>query len=225
MLCKKDNTSVVREENCYFHQTRMEYLLKRIHSNSNHKDVIRTVVISLLQDFIYLMPGKIRNGEWFEYELNEIIEPLFHALESFHELVYVDTLSNQNITTKYILEMADLVVVNLNQNPIVLKDFFENYEALREKAIYLIGNYTKYSQYNLKNIQKKYKIPQGKIAVIPYNIEYKEALADGNIISFLTRNYKCNPGDYNYYFIQELKNAVIMIDEHTRRKHQNGIFH
>ena len=46
------------------------------------------------------------------------------------EYIFIDTESNQNLSTKQILFDADIVVVNLTQNPDNIRDFFENYTSV-----------------------------------------------------------------------------------------------
>lgn len=64
--------------------------------------------------------------------------------------MFIDTESNQNLSTKQILYDADIVVVNLSQNSKNIYDFFENYTSLREKAVYIVGKYQPEKRWNRK---------------------------------------------------------------------------
>ena len=120
------------------------------------------------------------------------------------------------LSSKIILQEADLIVVNLSQNPYILEDFFENYRSLIDKSVYLLGNYTPESKYTKGYILRKYHIPRERIATIPYNVEFHDALNSGSVISFLNQNYQCKRKDENYYFIREVKRAVEMIESHRK---------
>ena len=72
---------------------------------------------------------------------------------------------------------------------------------------------------------KEYQIPQGKIGVIPYNVDLQIAAAEGRIIPFLNRNYLRSSRAENDYFMGELKNSVIMLKENMIQRGRMKILH
>ena len=88
---------------------------------------------------------------------------------------------------------------------------------MAEKAVYLIGNYNPQSKSNLKNIIRKYSINKDLISVIPYCIDFKDALADGTVIRFLMRTYGCRRENENYYFISQAAKAAAMLDRRIEK--------
>lgn len=202
----------VREENYYFNHLGLDSLMKRLNSKIRDEQMIKKASIGFFNNNIFYIPhSQIKSKEVLEYELNQVIMPLLLQSEEFSNLVFIDTINSNNITSKVILDEADLVVVNLSQDSIIINHFFENYSSLLSKSVFIIGSYNHNSRYNLKNIQRKYRIKNENIAVIPYNIELKDALSEGNVIEFISRNYYCKKEDSNYYFIKELKHATDMI--------------
>lgn len=202
----------VREENYYFNHLGLDSLMKRLNSKIRDEQIIKKASIGFFNNNIFYIPhSQIKSKEVLEYELNQVIMPLLLQTEEFSNLVFIDTINSNNITSKVILDEADLVVVNLSQDSIIINHFFENYSSLLSKSVFIIGSYNHNSRYNLKNIQRKYRIKNENIAVIPYNIELKDALSEGNVIEFISRNYYCKKEDSNYYFIKELKHATDMI--------------
>ena len=61
---------------------------------------------------------------------------------------------------------------------------------------------------------RKYQIPKDKIAVIPYNVQFKDAVMSGDLIAFLNKNYECGRKSENYYFMKEVKKATAMIEKY-----------
>lgn len=212
------NRNMIKEECFYFNKLGLDYLMKQLHSNIQNENMVTSSAIPLMNKQIYYIPqSHIANKDFLEYELNQVIHSLFVYLEAFGDVVYVDTAVSEHLSTKVILNEADLVVVNLNQNPQVLSNFFENYSSIRSKAVYLIGNYNHYSRFNLKNIERKFHIDKSKIAVIPYNVEFADALSEGTIIQFLSRNYGCTKNDNNYYFMNQVRNAMSMLEKNMHK--------
>lgn len=205
---KKQWGGMVQEEIYYYSQIGLDSLLRRLHSKIFDMDMVKQASVPLLNQQMYYVPqSHITNKEFFEYELNQVIHRLFEVLEDFGEYVYIDTAGGGYLSTKLILEAADVVVVNLSQEQAVLDDYFEKYDSLDCKAVYLIGNYNADSKFNLSNITRKYRIKKDKIGVVPHNAELKDALSDGSLIKFITRNYTCGPEDENYYFMKQMKHA------------------
>lgn len=207
----RDNGSLKEEELYFYNPIGMDFLIKKLHSNIETEDMIKNSALEFLNQSIYYIPqSHLNNREIFEHQLYEVICPLLDKIEQEAELTFIDTIGG-NLTSKVILSKADMVVVNLSQDPGIIEHFFENYSSLISKAVFLMGNYNRNSTYNLSKIRNKYHINKDRIAIIPYNIEFKDSLSSGSLISFLTRNYNCTKDEDNYYFIRELKKAVRMI--------------
>lgn len=213
VLIRKKSSSILKEEENYFYNhLGMDSLIKNIHSNLYSKDTLLKSSLNFLDHGIYYIPqSKHRNKELFEYELNQVIQPFLEKVNEISPITFIDTAGSRNLSTKVILSKADLVVVNLSQDPQIIDHFFENYSSLTSKAVFLLGNYNHNSKFNLTNIRRKYHIKKEQIAVIPYNIAYRDSLINGDTISFLLRNQKCKREDENYYFMKELKKATAMI--------------
>lgn len=200
------------EEHYYYHHRGMDTLIKEMHAALYSQDMIEKSSESILNKGIYYIPqSRHVHEEVFEHEFYQVIHPFLEQTESFAQISFIDTAGSNNLSTKVILEKAELVVVNLSQEPCIIEHFFENYSNLLSKSIFLLGGYNSNSAFNVTNIRRKYRIPKNQIGVIPYNIGYKDAIGQGCVVSFLSRNYQCEIQDENHYFMKELKNAANMI--------------
>ena len=136
--------------------------------------------------------------------------------------MFIDTESNQNLSTKQILYDADIVVVNLSQDPKDIYDFFENYTSLKEKAVYIIGRYQPEKRWTRNRICYEYKIPRNKVGVIPYNVDFNDALENGKLQHFLNYNYTGPVRLENDYFMRQCKKSagvvLNMISEVRKKK-------
>lgn len=191
----------------------MNSLLRKMHYSGCENESIINNVIGFCDNRLLYIPGyNSINEDVFEYELNMVIERLLINLERFGQNVFVDTANNNNLSTKIILNEADIVVVNLNQNHKVIQDFFDNYSSILHKTFFVLGNYEPYSRFDIQAISKHYKIKPDCISAIPYNYEFREALLTGTVVDFILRNYNCSRRDDNYYFINQLKKTAIMLN-------------
>jgi len=217
--------NLLREEFCYFNQVGLESLMKRVHSIQTYENMIGDISMKFLGDKIYYLPKNMElNQEFFDYELNQVISPLLHLLNHIGDLVFIDTSNEDNLSTKVILNEADLVVVNLCQSKVIIEQFFQDFASIVSKSVFLLGNYQSQSIFNLSNIRRKFHIPQESIAVIPNNMEFHDALLSGNVIEFVTRNFTCGTKDENYEFMEEAKQAASMIlGCYNKRREEPGI--
>ena len=161
----------------------------------------------------------------FDYEFELTHKDLFAVLENISDMVFIDTESKGNASSVQILEEADIVVVNIDQDREAWEDYFDNYASLLEKSVFLVGRYEKENPFHCHRIMKEYQIPQGKIGVIPYNVDLQIAAAEGRIIPFLNRNYLRSSRAENDYFMGELKNSVIMLKENMIQRGRMKILH
>jgi hypothetical protein len=177
--------------------------------------LVKEASMEILGESLYYIPtNQLTNKELYEYDLYHNIKSILKTLDTVADIIYIDTTNRNNLSTKVILEEADLVVVNLVQNSSIIQHFFDNYSSIISKCVFLVSGYHKQSVLNLNIISKLHSINKNQIAIIPYNYEYQEAVNQGTIIEFLSRNYSCKRKNPNYEFVFQVKKAVEMIMKH-----------
>lgn len=209
----KPNVDMIREVGTnYYEGGGMEGLLRKIYRDDYRDDTLPTYIKEIIHKHLYYIPqSRETHNEIFDYELNHCIHPLLNRVEKYVDITFIDTACHHNLSSKTILEEADLIVVNLCQNPSVLEDFILNYSSLMQKAVFLIGKYTGHSQMSCKRISKMYKIPWENISVIPFNEMFHIAIRNGRVKEFISVNYSCKRDNPNFLFIQSVKKASSII--------------
>lgn len=216
-LVNKGSPYYVKEYEYGYKDYGLEGLMRKMDNSDPGMDerCIRQCAIAFIQDRLFYLPhGYLKNRDLLDYQFNKNLSNLFTGLEKYFDSVYIDTFAAESLSTKAILEKADLVVVNLNQNNNVLNNFFNNFSALRDKAIFLLGNYHSCRQNNIKEIKRKYQIADGRIFAIPFCMEAAEAESDGSITNFIGRNY-LEPSISNREFINALREAYRAITDYS----------
>ena len=179
--------------------------------NLNLSSQVQELAKELYPNTLYYLPNRQIESSLFEKDIARILPRLIKLCKECDDLVFMDLQDITKESTRYILEQADLVITNLMQhvNPIDRK--FNDISI--SKIRYLIGNYQPNSKYNIKNICRRYKIPNMDIAMIPYNTLCREAMAEGKLLDFMVANICCTGGDPNYSFIHAVGQAVEMLNE------------
>lgn len=196
----------------YYDGRGLEGLVRKIYRGEVSKEILQPYLKEIISDHLYYIPqsGVIHN-EIFDYELNYCIHPLLEIIEEYADICLIDASIRQILSTKAILEEADLIVVNLCQKQSVLENFFQNYSSIIPKALFIISNYEFNSRMNYKRIAQMYELPLDCITVIPDNELYDIAYEKGSAVEFLSRNYSCSNDSSNYFFIQAVKKAAYMM--------------
>lgn len=196
----------------YYDGGGIEGLLRKIYRGNYCSDILQSHLNEIINNHLYYIPqGKVIHREIFDYEFDQCIHPLFSMMEEYADICFIDTASHENLSTKTILEEADLIVVNLCQKQIILEDFFINYSSLISKAVFIISNYDCHTILNSKRIASIYQIPWENIIVIPNNTSYQNAYSNGSVVEFISTNYSCVKQNPNYIFIQSVKKAAYTI--------------
>lgn len=202
----------IQEEYAYFVPTGMDYLLEKSREGAAGIEAVEKSSVCVYEDQLYYLPASRRSGaEAYERKLLSQMEAIFQATEDFADLIFIDCGSGRDRLSQEIMDRADRVVVNFNQNPALIRQFFENRYSFQEKCVFLVGRYDQESQYNLKNIHKLYRIPASAMGAIPYNVRFQDAFLKGDAISFLKKNIHCKEYDYNAYFMEHLRQSAKLV--------------
>lgn len=211
LLNDKDFLEKDRDRNWNYRKS-IDHLLKVIYTGADGSGHLRDIAVPLLYTSMYYLPeGFIFNKEVFNYDFSLVHNELFKILNDFADYVFVDTETNQNLSSKLILHNSDLIVVNIAQNPFLIREFFDNYSSMAEKAVFLIGKYQQELAWNYSRICYEYKIPRNKIGIIPYNMELSESMTSGRMLQFINRNFYHPSGSENSYFIKKSVEAAKML--------------
>lgn len=197
----------------YFRDVGVDALIRSLKSAPLDEETIENCCFSLLNNRLSLLPGTMKNNkDYFHEDMEKLVINMLRYIEAFHDFVFIDTNSGLNDLTHKVIEEADLLVINLNQNIMMLNQILKEPMLDGKKIFYLIGNYDKASKYNIHNLRRMYKKLNNKnSSVIPYNTEFQDAICDGKILDFIKSNLHCRKDDRNYYFMEQIKIASMKI--------------
>lgn len=165
-------------------------------------------VIELLERGLYYVPQFTSNADLYDYQFQCDLLPL---LKKYQEIAFIDTQRENTISSKVILEDADIVVVLLRQNMDEIQSFFQNYSSLVPKAFFIISDYQKKSPVNLQKIVSEFGFRRDCIGVIPHSEEFGLAAAYGRMIEYISSNYMSSEEKESRYFMQELKKTTFLL--------------
>lgn len=213
----------VRESTHYQAASGLERVLRLVEKG---EELSEENLYCLTEDYLgkrlfYLPSEPIKSSDYLEYYLEREAIRTMECLEQFSDMVMVDTSAAPLASSRKILQQADLVVVNLNQNMPLLSHFFRNYSSIQEKAFYLIGNYDADSELTKAEIMKRFHIAGSKIGTIPHDIGFSDAMSKGQLIPFLLKNYSAKESATHQKFIKTVCETVSLLQEQIKIGERN----
>lgn len=164
--------------------------------------------IELINGSLFYLPQNRLQEDFFDYEFQWNQLPLINQFEEKGHFIFIDTKVNNSMSSKTIIDEADLVVVNMRQETRPFSEFFHDYSSLLHKTFFIVSDYRSNRDVTISHIQKRFGISSNRIAKILHNIEFESALYEGRVIEFINRNLRCNNSDPNFEFIEELINTT-----------------
>lgn len=162
---------------------------------------------TILKDRLELLRGTSKPSEELHNNIQDVIQSIYAAAKNYYDLLMIDVNSGtRNKITQAVLETSDLIVVCLNQNLVVLDEFFNNPPSFLKdkKYVIVLGQYEPKSKYKISNLIRIYK-PAVPIYTVPHNAGFMDAMNDKAVLEFILRNQKIGKDHENYYFMSEVR--------------------
>jgi len=199
----------------------IDALMRYCKYNALNQDNFKNYTTTILKNKLDLLQGTaMNNRESFYSALGQMEDYILNSALEYYDFIFSDATAG-NQYSKSLLERADVIVVNLNQNKQVISNFFETsvYKDYQEKCFFLLGNYNQASKFNRKNLIRQYDFNQknsfrkllGKndcLGTIPYNVNYLDALNDGKVTDYFLLSPSKSRKDS---FFKSVKNSVEML--------------
>lgn len=189
-------------------------------ANKLNKNEVKNYTTSLIHNRLDLLVGSSKERVEDYKLLSKRINIIFSIVKEAYDLTVIDLNSGVfSDTTHETIRQADYVIVVLNQNQIMLNNFFTkdknvfHSELENKNYCVLINNYDPDSKYTLSYIKKLFK-PTVQVFAVPYNTKFKDSISDNSCLDYLYFNNYISPKDSNYEFTKSIKD----ISEHTLKQ-------
>lgn len=148
---------------------------------------------------------------WSPFPLQELhfcIDFFSPLLKKYGDIQCLDCGCRRDLRTRRLLLQADLVIVSLPQE----KDLWDTYFCYEFRRytnmMYMVMDYFPRESIRPEQICQNYRIPANRLALIPYNIRFREAERKGESRRYL--EFRNSPPPYEEYigFQDELKRSA-----------------
>lgn len=173
--------------------------------------------LEILEERLYYMLQLQAAGDLFELEFTNTILPMLRSKKQ-EELWMIDTECNRNVSSKLLLDEAGLVVVTLQRKLSNILDFLKKYSEIKDKSIFLITDLVHSKNEEVSENYLNELLDRDQIVLIPNCPEFKEHIAQGRCIEFITSHAECGRNDPYCLWIQAVERAARLILEKCRKE-------
>lgn len=146
------------------------------------------------KNLLYYIASRQTNKESFEQTLKKLPD-LITELNDHVDYNYVDLSAGASESANEVLALADIIVMNVSQNDLVLQQSIKAAESLisdgvtiKGKLRFCVGNYEPASVLSMRNITKKYSLLRKRAFFIPRNVGLLDAIGSGTMNEFFAKN-------------------------------------
>lgn len=190
----------------------MEGMAKLASANRLSPEMVPNYTKIIYKNRLEAVAGPIKKED-FDYDrVYKSCKDILNVARKYYDIVIVD-LNNgyEDETTKAILNMSNIVILNIEQKPSELEKLQAQKELFPQKSIMtLVNNYDRKSKYSTKNMTRELA-EKKEILSVPYCNLFSEAVQEGQTAEFFlnTRVKKLeNSEDRTSFFIHEIKRDV-----------------
>ncbi|MGN0243129.1 MAG: hypothetical protein ACI4CT_03595 [Lachnospiraceae bacterium] len=189
----------------------LDALIRYVKSQELDAGLLRSCAFSYLREYCLVIPGE--NGAerlHYDEEKQRVCDVIREIPIEEDEWLFLDLPSGKHSILFSCIEYLDLIVVCLPQNPNLIREFFQVNSIPLSKLLFLISSYQKDSCYSIRNMLHRFRAFRSyNVGVIPYSIQWHDALCNRNALSFFLKNNECNNHrDGNYDFIHEVHRSA-----------------
>lgn len=186
----------------------IDALLRLLQNRKLEARMLRDYAQPLLRERLDVLPGSAKPNEGFAALAERWLEPLLDTAKRAYDLVLLDGGSGQaSGWRKTLRNRADLVVVCLPQNCLLLERFFQLPESERlngRNALLAFGQFDPASALTVNNLQRRFRWQQPAFPVA-HNTGWLDAVQQGEAIPYWFRNRKLPRQLENHRFVRQVR--------------------
>lgn len=182
------DTSIDNDISSVFDESGIDAMMKLAKTGqlcpANFKDYANI----LIEERLEVLLGTRRDGAVKELMLEQI-QYIINCARDTYNFVILDINAGHGELSLKTLDLADMLIVSLNQNMEVIRSYFQRKEwdpVLENKPhMLVISNYDNESVFNIERIRKEFNY-YGEIYLIPRNVKYMDFYNEHKVLDYFT---------------------------------------
>lgn len=169
----------------FFVSSGLECLLCKERREDLTERLVKANMREVIKDRMYCLPANTRKEQewWYRDHQFARMERVMDAVESYFDVVFIDCGSRRDDYARKVIKEADVCVLNMRQGTEAIGAFYRNPPDVKGEVFFLLGKYFEDTLYNRRNLQRIYRIEEGRLGAIPYNCRLHAAEQTGRMDS------------------------------------------
>lgn len=188
--------------------TGVDALLRLLQNRKLETRMLRDYAQPLLRERLDVLPGSIKPSAGFADLAARWLEPLLDTARRAYDLVLLDGGSGTASGWREELRnRADLIVVCLPQNRLLLERFFQSPASAKlngQKTILVFGQLDPASSLTVNNLQRRFRWQQPAFPIM-HNTGWLDAVQHGEAIPYWFRNRRAQRQQENHRFVRQVR--------------------
>lgn len=194
----------------------IDALMRLLKNRKLEPVMLRDYALPLLRDRLDILPGTIKQEDVFIETAKEWLTSLLAVARRAYDVVLLDGGSGSGSAWNELLRLqADVWVVCLPQNRLLLERFFQSEEAAMlqgRRTLLVFGQYDPYSTLTVKTLMRQFHT-RTPVYPITHHTGWMDTVQHGEAIPFWFRNRKIASDHENHLFVQQVRRlAQAVID-------------
>lgn len=182
--------------------------------------------LEIIPESMFFLPmNQSLSKDVYEYGFMEEMEDTLEYCRENYEHTFLNLESNRNMTTPWLLEWADEVVVWIPGNWKAFEELYDKCKSILGRCtIVLMEDRTSLLSLNglIRRIKRKYPFAKGKVFGISPTNELQCAFEEGKIVEYVCNYYSIGKLSKEYECIREVKGMVNrLLKTGERESHPN----
>lgn len=171
--------------------------------------------LEVIPESLYFCPmNQSLSKDIYEYGFMEELPETVEYCGEFYDAAFWNLESNRNMTTPWLLEQAEQVVVCLPGTWEAFQNFYDDYKSLMPKSLLVLQEQPTAAlsiASLIRRIRRKYAVPKGRLYGWHATGELLCALEEGKTVEYICANYRVEKTSPEYEGLRCLRNLVFQL--------------
>ncbi|MGN0164667.1 MAG: hypothetical protein ACI39R_00650 [Lachnospiraceae bacterium] len=209
MIFGKNYSQVMREHTVYSTGRNIEETAARTAADKYERRVKNKYFLEVIENGLYYIPQLNEpNKSAFDYSFYNKFYTFIEESQNLCDCTMVCTDKGQCLSSPYILDFANLVLVIMSLSHQKFVEFLDKYHSIVQKCLFVIMKPFYLDQTEIKKIFLGLKIPGNRIIIIPCTECLEAHIQKGKIVDYIKNNIDCQRGTSEYLLINRIKKTV-----------------
>lgn len=166
----------------------LDALIRRFKAGELTKELIDECSFEITEGFTLIPGGRGMRKEIYDNSVNLQIENrIYQEVQKLCDVLMIDLCPGDCDRSRELMKDADIVVVNLRQNRMMLDEYESHLlQDIKGQVIYAFGMYDNASRYSLHNLIHRYSFLSRRNSYrIPYLSDYLDSMNEASVNEFI----------------------------------------